>query len=434
MPTVERRGAWVRSSSDMLVGGNDPSSSNPFMWWMGLDSGAGAAAIGPNGPWTEGKGGIPAVTRATALVVDPIAQVPWTSVAEDVEGLAAADVARAPRWVRDPMLVRPDLRSGEQIWPHSLRLTRAAFWAQVLRSALWWGEGNVIFVENDEGQPIPGSLYLLHRWGFERVKRPGEPARMVIGDEYETDEDGRYQVGPLTWRVITLRNPHSPIDEVGRSFGVFEQHPATFNLTNRMQEYGLGTFRTGVPAGYLQVKTPGLTQEQADTLKSKWMAAHGGDRRSIAVLNSTTDFHAMSMSPVDTALAEMNKVSLIDIANAFNLDPNMIGGPSGDSSTYANVESRYSHYRVHTLGRWQTDVEETFGALLPLGRSLRVQLSRLLRADATTRYEQYDKALQSGWMTVGEVRDLEGLPPLPRQPAPPLQVVDEQEDTDDEVA
>jgi HK97 family phage portal protein len=394
----------------MLAGGNDPSASDPFIWWMGLDSGAGTHLIGPNGPWTvEGKGGIPAITRATALITDPIAQVPWVV---QTEADQKALMARAPRWVRDPMLVRPDLRSGQQIWPHAVRRPRAAFWADVIRSALWWGEGSVIFAENEDGSPQPGSMYLLHRWGYSRQKRPGQPASMTVADTYEVDEDGRYQVGPITWRVATLRNPHSPIDETGRSYGVFEMHPATFGLIGRMQEYELGTFRTGIPAGYLKTTTPGMTQAQANELKSKWLAAHGGDRRSIAVLNSTTEFQALAMSPVDTALTEMRKVSLIDIANAFNLDANMIGGPSGDSATYANVESRYSHYRVHTLGRWQTDVEETFGALLPTGRGLLIRLSRLLRADATTRYDQYGKALASGWMTVDEVRDMEGLPPL----------------------
>lgn len=410
--------SWLRANDDILTGGNDPSGVPPFVWWFGGDQGAGAYPIGPNGPWTT-AGGISAVTRATSLISDPLAQVEWVSQAENTVGSAPTEVEQAPRWVRDPMLLRPDLRSGPQVWPHTVRLPRAAFWAQVIRAALWWGEGNVIYVEGPDGAPVAGSLYLLARDGYERTKPPGERAQMTIGDDITVDDDGRFRVGAVGWRVATLRHPHSPISPEGRSFGVFEMNPSTFTFVDRMQRYAANTFRTGVPAGYLKSVAPGLTQPQADDLKGKWLAAHGGDTRSIAVLNSTTEFNPIAMSPVDTALAQMHGVSLVDVANAFGVDPNMIGGPSGDSSTYANVESKYSHYRVHTLGRWQTDLVETFGALLPAGRTLRIQLDQLLRADTATRYTQYAAALAGGWLTTDEIRDAEGLPPLPKKPVPP---------------
>ena len=78
---------------------------------------------------------------------------------------------------------------------------------------------------------------------------------------------------------------------------MFAAHPDVFRLSRKLARYTEGTFNSGVPAGYLKVTTPGLTQPQADELKAGWMAAHGGDRRSIAVLNATTDFHPISISP-----------------------------------------------------------------------------------------------------------------------------------------
>jgi len=208
------------------------------------------------------------------------------------------------------------------------------------------------------------------------------------------------------------------VDDQGRSFGVFEMHPDTFQMQAEMSAYQSNTFRTGVPSGYIKVNQPGLTQNQADEIKSKWMTAHNGDSRSVAVLNATTEYAALSMSPVDTALVDLRRASLVDIANAFGLDPNMLGGPSGDSATYANVESRYSHYRVHTLGRWQTDIEEVVSTLLPAGSSVEVALAGLLRADTSSRFDQYTKALAAGWLTVDEVRASEGLEPLPKVETP----------------
>lgn len=395
----------------MLVGGNDPSSTDPFVWWYGLDGGAGSYAIGPNGPWTSGRGGVAAVTRATALITDPLSQVRWM-VQRDVE--EQVPVEKAPRWVNDPQLLRPDLRSGVQSWPHTKRRNRAAFWADAIRNALWWGMGIVMYAENEFGEPMPGSFYNIHRYGYDLrdgVLEIGDGS----GDRIQVDYDGRFRLGRTTFGTIILRNPASPVDEDGRSFGVFEMHPDTFGLVGKISEFERGSFGSGVPAGYLKTQTPGMTQTQADELKAKWMAAHGGTERSIAVLNATTEFTPISMSPIDMNLVEMKKVSLVEIANGFNLDPNMLGGPSGDSATYANVESRYSHYRVHTLGRWQTDIEETVGSLLPYGRDIRIRLQDLLRADTTTRYSQYASALQSKWMTVDEVRESEGLPLMPEE-------------------
>lgn len=427
------RARQVRTNASLLVNSPDgfPSAQQPAMWWFGYDSGAGSTPIGPNGPWTGGAGGVSAVTRATALIVDPLAQVPW-GVQRDGMALPLSDV---PRWLSDPMLVRPDLRTGPSPWPHAVRQTRASFWANVLRSALWWGMGPVIYQVGTNGQPVPGSLYQIHRHSFD-VHRPGGPTSAPvykIGGEVETDSEGRFEMGGTQWDTIVMRNPLSPIDEDGRSFGVFEMHPATFGLQARMQEYELGTFRTGVPAGYLKTTVPGLTQDQADLMKLKWLEAHGGDRRSIAVLNATTDFKPLTMTPVDTALSEMKSASLVDIANAFNLDANMINGRSGDSSTYANVESKYSNYRVHTLGRWQTDAEETFGALLPYGTNLDIRLGDLLRGDTGTRYSQYQAGIDGGWLTVEEVRAAEGLPPLTGTPAN-LRSIEGERDDDDAAA
>ena len=393
----------------MLVNTPDgfPSGQQPVAWWFGLDSGHGQHAIGPNGPWNA-HGGVPAVTRATSLITDPITQVQW--MARGSDGL----MEQPPRWVRDPMLTRPDDRAGLAIWPHSHRLNRAAFWSAAIRSALWWGMGGVIYVENEDGTPRVGSLYLLHHHGFEPTDRGTYEIGLRTNEQpIETDRDGRFSIGGVQWRVVVLRNPASPISETGRSFGVFEMHPDVFTIATRQSSYEAAQFRTGVPAGYLKTSKPGMTQEQADELRRKWLENHGGDRRSIAVLNSTTEFQSVSMSPIESGLQGLKSSSLVDIANAFNMDPSMIGGPSGDSSTYSNVESRWSQFRITTLGRWIVDIEETFGALLPYLTDLHINFDELLRGDTASRFEAYSTALGDGWMTVAEVREREALPPLP---------------------
>jgi phage portal protein BeeE len=227
------------------------------------------------------------------------------------------------------------------------------------------------------------------------------------------DAEGRLpDIGGVQWRALQIRNPHGVTTDSGATLGVFAMHPSTFALADRMQAYALGTYRTGVPAGYLKQTGPALTQAQADELKRKWLEAHGGDRRSIAVLNSTVDFHAIEYSPIDTALVDMGKAQLGEVAHAFNLDGAMLGAPTGDSGTYANIESRFSLYRTGTLGRWQADTEQAVSALLPYGTDLDIRLDLILRANPTARYEAHASALGAGWKTPNEVRAEEGLPPV----------------------
>ena len=152
------------------------------------------------------------------------------------------------------------------------------------------------------------------------------------------------------------------------------------------------------PAGYLKVTKDGLSQPKADELKTKWMAAHGNGSKSIAVLNATTEFHPLSITPVDSDLVAAMSANLGDLANAFGIPPYMIGAPV-DSNTYANVESRRMDLTTFTYLPWSARIEATLDAQLPRGTSLKVGFDALLRADTATRYATYGVALDKGILT-----------------------------------
>ena len=155
-----------------------------------------------------------------------------------------------------------------------------------------------------------------------------------------------------------------------------------------------------------------MDADGAQRLKTTWLAQHGNSKRSIAVLNATTEFVPIAISPVDAQLANAKEWTTRDVAMAFGVPAHMLGVP-GDSSTYANVESRMIELRTFTLLPWMRRVESTLDAQLPRGTSLKITSDALLRADTATRYNAYATALASGWLTVDEVRELEDRPPMP---------------------
>ena len=69
---------------------------------------------------------------------------------------------------------------------------------------------------------------------------------------------------------------------------------------------------------------------------------------------------------MDAQLASTREWSLRDVAFAFGVPAYMLGVP-GDSSTYANVESRMIELRTFTLLPWQRRIESTLDAQLPKG-------------------------------------------------------------------
>jgi HK97 family phage portal protein len=381
------------------------------VWWVGLDDWGRNGAIGPHGPYRHGAAGLPAVTRATNLIAGTLAMLPWRIVVG-----ALQQPEDAPRWVTDPMLVRPDARLGPSATPAAVRLIRPVFWGSWIRSALLLGMGYLVFEEGGDGQPVAGTLRVLNPLSVRADVTQGFVARAVgeagDADEVLTDRDGYFTLGARRYRMVELNNPLFSPDEYGITPGVLEMHSGVFSTAVAQQEYARGVYRSGVPAGFLKVAQPNFTAAQAEALKERWLSAHGGDRRSIAVLNSTTDFTPLSFSPVDAALVEMAKMSLLDIANAFGVPAFLLGGSTQGSLDYSNNESRSLDFRAYSLLSWATPVEETLSALLPAGTGVRIDMDRLLRADTASRVSAYSQMLASGIVTVDEVRRSEGLPPM----------------------
>jgi HK97 family phage portal protein len=164
----------------------------------------------------------------------------------------------------------------------------------------------------------------------------------------------------------------------------------------------------------LKATQPGLTQEQADTLKAKWMAAHGRDQRSIAVLNSTTEFHPLTLSPVDSALAEVKRLAIADVAYAFGIAPEVLGVTMGNSATYSNLTQWFRAHRDFGLSPWVDAIGGTLTAVLPGETGVSVNLDGFERPDLSERLANYERALSIGLYTLEEARAMESLPPLPR--------------------
>lgn len=193
----------------------------------------------------------------------------------------------------------------------------------------------------------------------------------------------------------------SPIAQFARSIGIGLE--AT--------DYGATWFEHGgTPPGTFQNKQRTLTTDQAEAVSQRLDAAI--KRRRPLVFGADWDYSSLQVSPEESQFIQTMKLNATMMATIYGIPPEMVGGESGGSLTYENpVMDGLSLYKL-TIRPWLELLESNFDLLLPERQYAEFNPDALLRGDTKTRYEAHQMALNARWMTINEVRKLEGLPPI----------------------
>jgi HK97 family phage portal protein len=210
-----------------------------------------------------------------------------------------------------------------------------------------------------------------------------------------------------------------------RGIGVLEAGLGTLDRMTAEGAYAARAFASGVPSGLLKVRDPDL-QVGTDDGPADYATAKGIKRAwqdsvatgDVAVLSELVDFTPLSWTPSDAQMVEARQLSLVDVANLFNVDPYWVGS-SQVSAPYQNVQDAAVQYSRFTLGFWITALEAQFSRLLPRGQEARFNRDSILRDSQTVRVDNNVKLKNAGLKTADEIRADEGLPPLPAAAAAP---------------
>lgn len=181
------------------------------------------------------------------------------------------------------------------------------------------------------------------------------------------------------------------------------------------RDYSANWFQdAGVPTGILSAKM-NLNAEQAATAKAQWIASQGG-QRGPAVLGNDFSWQSVYLSPEDAQWVAVRQFNTTDIARLFGIPAGlMLAAVEGTSQTYTNQQQAWVEFQRFTLARYVIEVESFFTELLPRGTEAKANYEALLAPDTTTRYAAHAVALTNGWVSVNEVRAIEGLEPAPDQ-------------------
>jgi HK97 family phage portal protein len=180
------------------------------------------------------------------------------------------------------------------------------------------------------------------------------------------------------------------------------------------------------PAGVLKVN-PGVSEDGRQT-KLEGLRAEAR-QHGILVASGEIDYINIAANLDDSQLHEQRKLVATEVARCFRIPPHMIGAEVGSSLTYSTTEQQSLDFVKYSLMPWLRRIELAISGDRDLAferQFVRFEVDGLLRADAKTRAEVYEKALDpiTGWMDRSEVRRLEDLPP--EAPKPPQQQTIEQ--------
>ena len=327
-----------------------------------------------------------AIYSAISLISDTISTLP-------VDSYIRRDGNRFAFRPRPVWLSRPDIDT-----------TKEAFWGSIIVSLLLDGNAFIRIYSNERGQVVnlvvldPSSV-TIRRNGVGRVM-------FELEGQSELLDSDQVLFIPNIVRPGHIRGV-APVEALKTNWGLaiaLENYAATF--------FGSGTQTSGV------IEYPGnLTGDQAEMLQEGFDARHRGWGRAhrTAIISGGAKYVPTSVENDKAQFLDSRRLSVEDVARAFNIPPNLLGVQG--SFTYSSVEANNIAFVTHTLRPIIQKLETAFTPLLsrePGGETafIKFNLDGLLRADINTRMSAYSVGLQSGFLTINDVRRLEDLTPI----------------------
>jgi HK97 family phage portal protein len=277
-------------------------------------------------------------------------------------------------------------------------MTRQAHYQQVIVSLLVNGNSYTRVFRNGNGDVV--NLVCLDP-NTVQVKRSaiGRKIFIVDGEDKTLDSES----------IVHITDLIQPGSLTGLSR--VERLKEALGLSSAMQSFAARFFGSGATTQGI-IEFPGnLTPDQAKNLRDGFDSAHRGFRRAhkTGVLSGGASYKQTTVPNDAAQFLESRRFSVEEIARAFNIPLSMMGVPGTQS--YASVEQNAIQFVTHTLRPYIEKLEWAYSRLLPVEAFLAFNTNGLLRGDFNSRISAYATGLQSGFMSVNDVRKLEDMSP-----------------------
>ena len=370
---------------DRLLGREERAISFQSLWGAGDDL-TSAGTFSATVVNSDTAFQVNAIYGAVSLIADTISTLP-------VAAYVRSDGARIPFRPTPAWVNKPDVDT-----------TKEAFFGAVIVSLLLDGNAFIRVYSNPRGEIV--NMTVLNPMHVE-IKRNGLGRVMfeVHGEnEMLTTED-----------VIFIPDVVRP----GHIRGVsrVEALKENFGLAIALQNYAAKFFGSGTQTSGV-IEYPGnLTADQAKMLQEGFDARHRGWGKAhrTAIISGGAKYVPTSVENDKAQFLDSRRMAVEDVARAFNIPSNLLNIPG--ANTYASVEQNNLAFVTHTLRPIVQKLEGAFSPLMARTEGgenafIKFSLDGLLRADINSRMTAYSTGLNSGFLTINDVRRLEDLRPI----------------------
>lgn len=178
-------------------------------------------------------------------------------------------------------------------------------------------------------------------------------------------------------------------------------------------------FKNGVRSSGVMSTDKALTKEQRPELETllqdKFVGAANAGRPML--LDNGLKWEKITIDPVDAELVSSRQLGMTIVCQIFEVDPHLVGITAGNTQLGSSISDQTLSLVKFKMHKRLKRIEGALGKQLltradrQQGVSIRFNIEGFLRADSLGRAQYYE--IMKQFMTVNEVRALEGLPPVP---------------------
>lgn len=348
--------------------------------------------------------GLSAVLRSVQLLSDTVSSLPIHAYRGS--GASRVRIPSQPRLITDPSMV----------------LTLNEWLGQAMVSLLLHGNAYGIVLTRD-GLGVPTSVEWVspRHVSIDRNSSLVLPTYRLSGEPIPAED------------VLHIRGFMKPGAVAGSAPLLMQRE--TIGLGIAAQKFGAQWFGDGAHPSSVLTSDAAIDKAQSDTIKARFMEAIRG-KREPAVLGAGVKYQQIQVAANESQFLETHVAVVNDVARAFGIPAEMIGGGGqGSSLTYSNREQSAIDFLTFSVNPWLVRIERSISARLPDGQFVKFNPDALLRTDTKTRYEAHQTALEGHFLTIDEVRALEDRRPLDiDEMFPPSRVTGQPTGTNDQEA
>lgn len=190
-------------------------------------------------------------------------------------------------------------------------------------------------------------------------------------------------------------------------YGIVDRCNDILNTAYELTQYEKRLVKTGgVKKGFLKSKHE-LSPNALEKVKEAW--ARLWKTEDAMVLNDGMDFMQAAATSVEMQLDEHKQTNYNEVSKLLNIPPAILSGTATEDVFRMFIQTKIAPILVA--------IESACNRALLLESEkgkyyFSFDTTELYRGDIKKRYEAYNLALQSGWMTIDEIRYREDLPDL----------------------